>query len=227
MTPPLRLLIADDQAMVRAGFKLILDSADDLEVVAEAEDGRQAVERARQVRPDVALLDIRMPHLDGIEVTRQLAGPGVDDPVPILIITTFDLDEYVFGALKAGARGFLTKDAEPELLLEAVRAIARGDGLIAPAITRRLIAQLAGAAAAAPTEPLTLPGTALTEREAEVLLAVARGLTNAELADELYISLSTVKTHLASLLAKLGVRNRVELVIRAYESGLVRPGAEP
>ena len=227
MTPPLRLLIADDQAMVRAGFKLILDAADDLEVVAEAEDGRQAVERARQVRPDVALLDIRMPHLDGIEVTRLLAGPDVAEPIPILIITTFDLDDYVFGALEAGARGFLTKDAEPELLLEAVRAIARGDGLVAPAITRRLIAQLAGAASGGPSAPLTLPGATLTDRETEVLLAVTRGLTNAELADELFISLSTVKTHLASLLAKLGVRNRVELVIRAYESGLIRPGAEP
>ncbi|CAN5667577.1 response regulator transcription factor [soil metagenome] len=226
MTEPLRLLIADDQAMVRAGFKLILDSADDLVVVAEAEDGAEAVELARRVRPDVALLDIRMPRLDGIEATRQLAGPDVVDPIPILIITTFDLDEYVIGALKAGARGFLTKDAEPDLLLDAVRAVARGDGLIAPAVTRRLIAQLAAARPHQPTAPLTLPGATLTAREEEVLRAVTRGHTNAELADELYISLSTVKTHLASLLAKLGVRNRVELVIRAYESGLVTPGTD-
>ena len=170
---------------------------------------------ARELRPDVCLMDIRMPVLDGVEATRQLAGPGVEDPVAVVVITTFDLDEYVHGALRAGATGFLLKDAGPELLGEAVRAAARGDSLISPSITRRLLATFAGAGpSSAPAQPVD----PLTDREEEVLLTIARGRTNAEIADELHISLSTVKTHIASLMAKLGARNRVEVAMWAYET---------
>ena len=189
------------------------------EVVGSAADGREAVALARELRPDVCLFDIRMPVMDGIEATRQLAGPDVADPMAIVIITTFDLDEYVHGALKAGARGFLLKDAGPELLSQAIRAAADGDALIAPSITVRLLATFAGAPAAAPPRQ---PIDALTDREEQVLLTVARGRTNAEIAGDLHISLSTVKTHLGSLMAKLGARNRVEIAIWAYETGRVR-----
>jgi DNA-binding NarL/FixJ family response regulator len=215
----IRVLIADDQDIVRAGLAMLLDAQPDIEVVGEASDGLQAVTLARELRPDVCLLDIRMPHLDGIEATRQLAGPDAHDPIAVVVITTFDLDEYVHGALKAGARGFLLKDAGPELLTQAIHAAAQGDALIAPNITVRLLATFAdshaGPPPAQPIEPLTT-------REEEILLAVARGRTNNEIADELYISLSTVKTHLAALMRKLDARNRVEIAIWAHETGRVR-----
>ncbi len=214
----IRVLVADDQSIVRTGLRMILDAQAGIEVVAEAVDGREALELARGLRPDVCLLDIRMPELDGIEVTRLLAGPDVPDPLAIVVITTFDLDEYVHGALKAGARGFLLKDAGPDLLSQAVRSAASGDALIAPSVTARLLSTFSelGASTTAPVAPPTAP---LTEREEEVLVTVALGHTNAEIADELTISLSTVKTHLASLMNKLGARNRVELAMWAYETG--------
>ena len=214
----LRVLVADDQDLVRTGLSMILDAQDGIEVCAQAADGREAVELARRSRPDVCLFDIRMPRLDGIEATRILAGPGVEDPMAIVVITTFDLDEYVHAALKAGARGFLLKDAGPDMLVQAVRAAAAGDALIAPSITARLLEAFAGSARATPRDPVD----PLTDREEEVLLTVARGRTNAEIADELHISLSTVKTHLGSLMSKLGARNRVEIAMWAYESGRVR-----
>ncbi len=209
------VLIADDQDIVRAGLRMILDGQPGIEVIAEARDGREAVELAQRLRPDVCLLDIRMPELDGIEATRRLAGPDVEDPLAVVVITTFDLDDYVHGALKAGARGFLLKDSGPDLLAQAMHAAASGDALIAPSVTARLLRAFAdipsGVPPAQPIDPLT-------DREEEVLRTVARGRTNAEIADELYISLSTVKTHLASLMTKLGARNRVELAMWAYET---------
>ena len=214
----IRVLVADDQDIVRTGLRMILDAQPGIEVVAEAVDGREALELARRLRPDVCLVDIRMPELDGIEVTRLLAGPDVADPLAIVVLTTFDLDEYVHGALKAGARGFLLKDAGPDLLAQAVRAAASGDALIAPSVTARLLSTFSelGAPSSAPAPQPVVP---LTEREEEVLVTVGLGRTNAEIADELSISLSTVKTHLASLMNKLGARNRVELAMWAYETG--------
>ena len=211
----IRVVVADDQEIVRAGLAMILDAQPDIEVVGKASDGRAAVELTRELRPDVCLLDIRMPEMDGLEATRQLAGPGVADPVAVVVITTFDLDEYVHGALKAGARGFLLKDAGPELLVQAVHAAANGDALIAPNITIRLLATFSEHAGRHPAQPIA----PLTEREEDVLLTVARGRTNSEIADELHISLSTVKTHLTALMNKLGARNRVELAMWAYETG--------
>lgn len=212
----IRVLVADDQEMVRAGLTTILDTQPDIEVVGEAADGREAVELALRLRPDVCLFDIRMPAMDGIEATRQLAGPDVEQPLAVVIITTFDQDEYVFGALKAGARGFLLKDAGRELLFQAVRAAADGDALIAPSITARLLTTFASRASDNPPAQPTAP---LSKREEEVLLSVATGRTNQEIADEMYIGLGTVKTHIGSLLTKLAARNRVELVIWAYETG--------
>lgn len=216
MTGAIRVLVADDQEMVRAGFRLILDSTPDIDVVAEAADGREAVRVANELRPDVVLMDIRMPHLDGLQATRLLAGPDRIDPLRVVVVTTFDLDEYVHAALRNGAAGFLLKDAGPTLLIEAVRAAARGDVLVSPSVTVRLLEHFAtapkGSAAPAPFAPLT-------DREEEVLVATARGLSNAEIAAELYISLSTVKTHLSSLNDKLGARNRVELAAWAWQSG--------
>lgn len=214
----IRVLLADDHDLVRVGLKMILDAQPDIEVAGEATDGREAVELAHRLRPDVCLFDVRMPELDGIEATRLLAGPDVAEPLPVVVITTFDLDEYVYRALEAGARGFLLKDAGPELLVQAIHAAAEGDALIAPSITGRLLeafAQGGGPGADPPAQPVE----PLTEREEEVLLTVARGRTNAEIAEELFISMSTVKTHLASLMAKLGARNRVEIAIWAYETG--------
>jgi DNA-binding NarL/FixJ family response regulator len=211
----IRVLVADDQDIVRTGLRMILDAQPDIDVVGEAADGRDAVALARRLRPDVCLFDIRMPAVDGIEATRQLAGPDVDDPLAIVIVTTFDLDEYVHGALKAGARGFLLKDAGPELLVQAIRAAANGDALIAPSVTVRLLATFSHPRAG---KPPVHPIDPLTEREEQVLLTVAHGRTNAEIADELHISLSTVKAHLSSLMTKLGVRNRVELAMWAYET---------
>lgn len=209
---PLKVYLADDQELVRSGFRLILES-NGIEVVGEAGDGLTAVEEAARLRPDVVLMDIRMPHLDGLEATRRLAGPDVADPIPVVVVTTFDLDEYVYTALRNGASGFLLKDAGPGLLVEAVRAAARGDALVSPQVTVRLLAHFASAPAARqPFEPLT-------EREEEVLKAVARGLTNAEIAETLYISLATVKTHIAHIQAKLGARNRVELAAWAWSTG--------
>jgi DNA-binding NarL/FixJ family response regulator len=214
------VVVADDQEIVRTGLTMILNAQPGIEVVGEAADGWQAVDLARRLRPDVCLFDIRMPGLDGIEATRLLAGPAVADPLAVVVITTFDLDEYVYAALRAGARGFLLKDAGPDLLTQAVHAAAGGDALIAPSVTTRLLRTFAEAdPAATPRQPLD----ALTGREEEVLLAVARGRTNHEIAQELYISLSTVKTHIASLMAKLAARNRVEVAMWAYETGRVRP----
>ena len=220
--PTIRVVIADDQHLVRTGLRMILDAQPDIDVIGEAANGREAVEMAHRLRPDVCLFDIRMPEMDGIEATRRLAGPDVADPLAVVVITTFDLDEYVHGALKAGARGFLLKDAGPALLVQAVHAAAAGDALIAPSVTVRLLATFASNTAATvgratPAQPID----ALTEREEEVLVTVARGRTNAEIADELHISLSTAKTHIASLMTKLGARNRVEIAMWAHETGRV------
>lgn len=208
----LRVVIADDQDLVRTGLRLILE-AEGFDVVGEAADGRRAVELARTLRPHVCLFDLRMPVMDGIEATRRIAGPDVADPIPVVVITTFDLDELVHGALKAGARGFLLKDCGPAMLAASIRAAASGEALIAPSVTARLLARFAdlGPPPRTPSEPLT-------EREEEVLLTVARGLTNQEIASELHISLSTVKTHLANLMEKLDARNRVEIALWAYET---------
>jgi DNA-binding NarL/FixJ family response regulator len=214
----IRVVVADDQDLVRTGLAMILNAQPQIEVVGEAVDGADAVELARRLRPDVCLLDIGMPKMDGIEATQVLAGPDVEDPIPIVIITTFDRDEYVYGALKAGARGFLLKDADQDLLVQAVHAAATGDALVAPNITARLLQTFASTERrSAPPQPID----PLTEREEEILAEVARGKTNAEIADELFISQSTVKTHVARLMTKLEARNRVEIVIWAYETGRV------
>lgn len=211
----IRVLIADDQELVRTGLSMILDAQPDIEVVGQAVDGNEAVALALSLRPDVCLFDIRMPRLDGIEATRAIAGPGVENPMAVVVITTFDLDAYVYAALRAGARGFLLKDAGSDLLKQAVRAAANGDALIAPNVTVRLLKEFADAApAAAPAQPVE----PLTEREEQVLAKVALGLSNSEIASALYITLSTVKTHLASLMTKLGARNRVEIAIWAHQT---------
>lgn len=213
----LRVLLADDQGMVRSGFRLILESQPGITVTAEAADGTQAVDLARELRPDVCLVDIRMPGLDGIEVTRALAGPEVSDPLRVVIVTTFDTDEYVYGALHAGAVGFLLKDAGPALLIEAVRAAGAGDALISPSVTVRLLKQLAQAVSPSANRA----GNHLSGRELDITRGIARGRTNSEIAAELFISLSTVKTHIARVQDKLGVRNRVEIAAWAWENRIM------
>ena len=213
----IRVLLADDPEMVRTGFRMILEASDDITVVGEAADGRTAVDLARHLRPDVCLFDIRMPELDGLEATRLLAGPDAVDPLRVVVVTTFDPDEYVHTALVNGASGFLLKDAGPALLVEAVRSAARGDALVSPQVTLRLLKHITESAAARPT--VAEPIDALTDREEEALRLVAQGHTNAEMAALLFVSPSTVKSHLASLQTKLGARNRVELAAFAWQSG--------
>jgi len=213
----IRVLLADDQAMVRGGLRLILEDQPDIAVVAEASDGAEAVALARQLRPDVCLVDIRMPRLDGLDVTRALAGPDVVDPLRIVVVTTFDLDEYVYGALRSGAVGFLLKDAGPALLVEAVRAAHAGDALVSPSVTLRLLRSFRGPAPAT-AKALAKP---LSDRELEVARAVARGRTNREIAAELFISLSTVKSHVSGIQTKLGLRNRVEVAAWTWENRMI------
>ena len=223
MTDPIRVLLVDDQALMRMGFAMVLDAEDDLEVVGEAGDGAAAVTQVRALRPHVVLMDVRMPGMNGIDATKQITAEYPD--VRVLVLTTFDLDEYAFAALRAGASGFLLKDAEPAALTAAIRTVASGDAVVAPRVTRRMLELFAphlpvsGEAPTSPTDPRL--GT-LTPRETEVLLAVARGLSNAEIATEFFVSEATVKTHVGNILAKLAVRDRVQAVILAYEFGLVR-----
>jgi DNA-binding NarL/FixJ family response regulator len=217
-----RILVADDQELVRAGLKMVLEPESDFEIVGEAADGAEAVEVARRTRPDVVLMDVRMPGTDGIEATRRLLQGDRAEQVRILILTTFDLDEYVYAALRAGASGFLLKDAPPDQLAQAIRVVAAGDALLAPSVTRRLIDEFSQSAPAEGTGVLL---ESLTEREEEVLKLVAQGLSNAEIATELFVEETTVKTHVRHVLQKLGLRDRVQAVVAAYEGGLVRPRA--
>ena len=224
----IRVLLVDDQALIRAGFRMILDAEEDMDVVGECADGTQAVDSVRRLAPDVVLMDIRMPEMDGIEATRQIAGGGGNDGsgtggVPrVLMLTTFDLDEYVYDALRAGASGFLLKDVPAEQLVDGIRVIAQGDALLAPSVTKRLINEFSRSGAAQRSAPASLDD--LTPRELEVFKLIARGMSNAEIAAELVVSETTVKTHVARVLMKLGVRDRVQAVVLAYESGVVAPG---
>ena len=241
MTPgerrPTRVLVVDDQALVRTGFRMIINAEPDLEVVAEAGDGVEALEAVGRCHPDVVLMDIRMPRLDGVEATRRLLGePASEEVAPppeagsprVVILTTFDLDEYVFDALRAGASGFLLKDVPPEDLVEAIRVVARGDALLSPSVTRRLIDRFARLPANSGAVAVSPPGMGqLTEREFEVFGLIARGMSNAEIATSLYVSETTVKTHVGRVLMKLQLRDRVQAVVLAYESGLVQPGVQP
>ncbi len=221
MTVTIRVFLVDDQAMVRAGFVMVVAAQDDMQVVGEAGDGAEALARLAVTPADVVLMDVRMPRMDGVEATRRLlARPGA--ALRVIVLTTFDLDEYAFAALRAGASGFLVKDAPPEDLLTAIRTVHRGDAVIAPSTTRRLLDHLAADLPALPDSPDPL--AALTEREREVLLQVARGASNAEIADRLFLSEGTVKTHVGRILSKLGLRDRVQAVVWAYEHRLVRPG---
>ena len=219
----IRVLIADDQALVRGGFRMILEAQKDIEVVGEAGDGREALQRARELEPDVVLMDIRMPELDGLEATRRLLSE--DGHARVLILTTFDADEYVYEAMKAGASGFLLKDVRPEQLAEAVRVVAAGEALLAPAITRRLIEDFVRRPAPGSGAPAEV--AELTEREVEVVKLVARGLSNADIAAELFVGEATVKTHMTHILRKLQLHDRVQAVVLAYECGLVQPRSSP
>jgi DNA-binding NarL/FixJ family response regulator len=216
-----RVLLCDDQALVRSGFQMILAAQPDIEVVGEAADGREAIDLANRLGPHVILMDVRMPNLDGVEATRRLVAQGT--PAKILILTTFDLDEYVYAAIRAGASGFLLKDVRPAELVEAIRVVAAGDALLAPSVTRRLLDRFAETLPGGEGPPPEL--SSLTERELEVLKLVAGGLSNAELATRLFVSETTVKTHVSSVLRKLNLRDRVQAVVLAYEAGLVRPGS--
>jgi DNA-binding NarL/FixJ family response regulator len=218
----IKVLLVDDQALVRSGFRLILEERDDLEVVGEAENGREAVELAAETSPDVVLMDVRMPELDGIEATSRILAHR--PATRVLILTTFDLDEYVVRAIRAGASGFVLKDVRPAQLVDAIRVIAAGDALLAPQVTRRLLARFAGSLGDDRTPPSL---DELTERELDILRLLAEGLSNAEIAVRLVVGESTVKTHVSSILRKLGLRDRVQAVIAAYDAGLVRPSSRP
>jgi DNA-binding NarL/FixJ family response regulator len=220
----IRVLLVDDQALIRAGFRMILEAEEGIEVVGECADGTQAVDSVRRLKPDVVLMDIRMPEMDGIEATRLIAGGG-DGAPRVLMLTTFDLDEYVYDALRAGASGFLLKDVPAEQLIDGIHVVAQGDALLAPSVTRRLIQEFSRSAATQRKAPASLDD--LTPRELEVFKLIARGMSNAEIAAELVVSETTVKTHVARVLMKLGVRDRVQAVVLAYESGVVAPGATP
>jgi len=218
----IRILIVDDQAMVRTGFRMILESENDIQIVGEAADGVEAIDQARALQPDVILMDIRMPRLDGLEATRRILD-AASPTSKVLVLTTFDLDEYVYESLRAGASGFMLKDAPPEQLVDAIRIVASGDSLLAPSVTRRVIEGFVAGRPARDGPPPELDS--LTARELEVLQALARGCSNAEIARELFVSETTVKTHVARVLQKLGLRDRVQAVVLAYESGLVQPGS--
>jgi len=218
----IRILIVDDQAMVRTGFRMILESEEDIDIAGEAADGLEAIDQARALQPDVILMDIRMPNLDGLEATRRILDGGVST-AKVLVLTTFDLDEYVYESLRAGASGFMLKDAPPEQLVDAIRIVASGDSLLAPSVTRRVIEGFVAGRPARAGPPPELES--LTARELEVLHALARGCSNAEIAKELFVSETTVKTHVARVLQKLNLRDRVQAVVLAYESGLVQPGS--
>jgi DNA-binding NarL/FixJ family response regulator len=219
---PIRVLVADDQAMVRGGFSMILGAAGDIDVVGEAEDGERAVAEAARLRPDVVVMDIQMPNLDGVAATRRILALGGGPAPRVLVVTTFDIDEYVYEALRAGASGFLLKNSPPEELVRAIHVVAAGDALLSPSVTRRLVEEFGRRAAAPVARPASVDE--LTGREMEVLILIARGLSNAEIAARLVVSPGTVKTHVARILMKLGLRDRVQAVVLAYESGLVEPG---
>jgi DNA-binding NarL/FixJ family response regulator len=221
----IRVLIVDDQALVRAGFRMILDAEEDVEIAAEASDGHQAIDAVRRFAPDVVLMDIRMPTMDGLEATREIVSStaGDEHPPRVLMLTTFDMDEYVYDALRAGASGFLLKDVPAEQLVAAIRIVAEGDALLAPSVTRRLIEEFSRGGRGPMQRPASLDE--LTPRELEVLHLIARGMSNAEIAASLVVSETTVKTHVARLLMKLGLRDRVQAVVFAYESGIAQPGS--
>ena len=219
-----RILIVDDQAVVRSGFRVLLEDEPGFEIVGEAQDGRDAIALVARRAPDVVLMDIRMPGMDGLEATRKLTAPDAEQPVKVIVITTFDLDEYVFAALRAGAAGFLLKDAQPEVLIDAIHAVANGYGLIAPEVTGRLIREFA---AVSPNPNAAGVLDALSTRERDVVLLIAQGKSNAQIANTLVVEESTIKTHVSSILSKLNLNNRVQVVILAYEAGLVTPGPRP